>query len=267
MIAKENECLKDYTTYRIGGNADLMIMPENESELAEALCLYNHLPIFVLGNGSNVLVADNGFRGCVIKPMFREMKIIGNEMIVQAGALVQDMLAFARVHRKMNVEILAGVPGSLGGVIAMNAGFTKAVSTIVDSVRVMDYNGNVTELSNDQMQFGYRTSIVQKEKLIVLSAKLRMVEGDNRLVVSQYLERRRKTQPIYYASCGSVFRKNNLSRFQGLAKGGAKVIGSYIVNVGTATASDVLWLIDEIVKASDIAPELEVKIVGDSKWD
>ena len=265
MHILNNVFLKDYTTYKIGGKADTLIFAESIEDLKLILLdcnlLYHKKEILILGNGSNLLINDKGFNGIVIKPIFKNILIKENKMTVQAGTTVDDMINFCISNNLTGLEIITGIPGNLGGVITMNAGFTKSISSIVDKVKVMDYSGNIKILNNKQMQFGYRTSLIQKEKLIVLEAVLNLKHGNIKPQVEKYIKLRTNNQPINYASCGSVFKKNNLHEFQGWSEGGAEVIKSYIVNKGNATFNDIITLINKIKKASKVKTDLEVIII------
>jgi UDP-N-acetylmuramate dehydrogenase len=256
-----DEPLRKHTTYNFGGKADEYFIADTIEDLRTALDMAETYPIFIIGGGSNLIATDKGFRGVVIEPAFCSISAKGTRMIVDAGATVNDMISFAMANNLKGIECIAGIPGRLGGLIAMNAGYTKPISTILKSVTVMDYDGNISVMLRDDLQFGFRSSIFQKKKLIVLRAELQLEEGDCRGAVSRYLTRRRLTQPIEYPSCGSVFKKEALKEFQGYGNDRAIVKGSYIVNLGHAKASDVLWIIKHIQAKRHV--ELEAEIIGE----
>lgn len=253
-----DEPLSEHTTYKFGGKADTYIIAESFDDLQVALS--TDKKIFIIGNGSNLIVTDKGFRGTVIEPIFNKISVKGLMLTVEAGASVNDMIDFANLNNLKGLECIAGIPGKLGGLICMNAGFTKPISTLVHSVTVMDYAGNVKIMQKNELEFAYRTSIFQKKKLIVLSANLKLERGYSRAIVQEYLKMRKLSQPTEYPSCGSVFKKNNLKDYQGYGNKKAVVKKSFIVNLGGAKASDVLAIIDHIKQSG---AELEAEIVGE----
>jgi UDP-N-acetylmuramate dehydrogenase len=256
-----DEPLSLHTTMRVGGNADHYIVAKTIEGLKNALKIAARRPVFVIGGGSNLIVRDKGFRGVVIEPAFSKITVSGTVMKVQAGATVQEIIDFAIAHNLSGVECLAGIPGRLGGVICMNAGYTKPISSLVKSVMVMNYDGKITKMLPDKLKFGHRSSIFLSKKLIVLSAELQLKRGHCKEIVEMHLQKRAYTQPIEYPSCGSVFKKTNLFYYQGYGNERAEVRKSFIINLGGAKAADVLEIIKKIQQESNF--ELEAEIIGE----
>lgn len=260
-MIKYNEPLRNHSTIDIGGNADIFSIPDSESDLKEILMRYRNFPVFILGNGSNTLFTDNGYRGVVIqmKDNFNQIKAEGTTISVSADVLISDLVSFCISHKLRGIECMAGIPGTIGGAVYMNAGYTKPISTILEKVRCIDYTGKEKWLNNKEMNFGHRSSIFHNKKNIILEAVLKLTEGDCAKTVKSYLEKRSQAQPVHMKSLGTVFIKNNLKEYQGIISGGAKIIGSYIVNQKDATAADVIHLI----KKTQGASKLEIEIVGE----
>lgn len=285
---KLNEPMKKHTSFKVGGNADIMVLPKSETELKEILNIVNmnNTPFTVVGNGSNLLVKDNGIRGVVIKisSQFKNISIEGNTIVAQSGALLPTIAQIALKNSLQGFEPIAGIPGTLGGAIRMNAGAHGGeIKDIVESVTVMDYNGNVKTLSNEEMQFSYRNSLLAKENYIVLSVKFRLSPGNPdeiKAKMDSFKQKRIDTQPLNYPSAGSTFKRvDNVSvgkilqdlNLKGLYLNGAQISekhGGFIINNGENTkAQDILNLIDAvkiIVKSKcNIDLEEEVRIIGE----
>lgn len=285
---KLNEPMKKHTSFKVGGEADILVLPKNEDELKSILTIVNdnNTPFTVIGNGSNLLVKDNGIRGVVIKISsgFNKITLNGNVITAQAGALLPSIAQLALKNNLKGFEFAAGIPGTLGGAITMNAGAHGGeMKDIVTSVTVMDYNGKIKTLSNLDMQFTYRNSILSKEEYIVLSTTIELQQGnfdEIKANMDNFKNKRVTTQPLNLPSAGSTFKRvENISvgkilqdlGLKGLYLNGAQVSekhGGFIVNTGKeTTAQDILNLIDvvkSIVKTKcNIDLEEEVKIIGE----
>ena len=261
----KNEPMKNHTTFKLGGNADILCIPNNTEELRSILCLSNkfNIPITVIGNGSNILVRDKGIRGIVIK-MADTMKYIINTslsgyLMVSATVMIDEIIDYTVEHNLKGLEGLFGIPGTLGGCIYMNASYTKEIKNMMEIVKCMDYEGHIFYFTKEQLNFEYRKSMFHNKKYIILEATLKVEKGDCSEIVKKYRERRNRTQPLEYPSAGSIFKKNNLKEYQGLAVGEAEVRKSFIINKNNATAKDVIDLIDLIQGDK----KLEIEIIGE----
>lgn len=282
----EQERMEKHTTFRIGGPADLFVAPGNEAVLLQVLsyCRQRGIPFYVIGNGSNLLVSDAGCRGVIIQISRRlsEIRVSGNEIEAQAGAMLSSIARSALEASLAGMEALSGIPGTLGGALVMNAGaFGTEMKDIVKSVRVVDDAGNVLELTGEQMQFGYRTSILQEGRLTALSATLVLQEGEKEQIqalMNDYRQRRMEKQPLEYPSAGSTFKRPDgyyagalidEAGLRGLRAGGAQVSEKhcgFVVNTAGATAQDVLEVIrrvqEAVLEKSGVRLEPEIRMLG-----
>ncbi|MCK4979268.1 MAG: UDP-N-acetylmuramate dehydrogenase [Candidatus Delongbacteria bacterium] len=261
---KMNEPLKDHTSYLIGGPADIYIYPKNKDQLIDLLKLLQEdtYPYFILGKGSNILAADKGFNGCIIDltKYFAEIKVNNNNMNIGAGALLTT-IAFTAIKNSLSgMEELAGIPGTLGGALLMNAGcYGNEIFKLVESVSFINSENEIEELPIDELEFGYRTSSLKGN--VIIEAKLRLVKSDPvkiRERTEVFLSKRRESQPLEFPSCGSVFKRPK-GNFAGkliedaMLKerkiGGAQISkkhAGFILNKENATANDVKELIELI---------------------
>ena len=261
---KMNEPLKDHTSYLIGGPADIYIYPKNKDQLIDLLKVLQEdtYPYFILGKGSNILAADKGFNGCIIDltKYFAEIKVNNNNMNIGAGALLTT-IAFTAIKNSLSgMEELAGIPGTLGGALLMNAGcYGNEIFKLVESVSFINSENEIEELPIDELEFGYRTSSLKGN--VIIEAKLRLVKSDPvkiRERTEVFLSKRRESQPLEFPSCGSVFKRPK-GNFAGkliedaMLKerkiGGAQVSkkhAGFILNKENATANDVKELIELI---------------------
>ena len=259
-----NEPMMSHTSFRIGGPADYFVTPGTAEELAEVLSFSARagIPAFVMGNGTNLLVADAGYRGVIVQLLknMNDIRVEGNEIIAQAGALLSAVAARALEASLTGFEFAAGIPGTLGGACTMNAGaYGGEMKDVLVSVKVLDAEGNIRILPAEDLALGYRTSAIMKGGMIVLEAVIRLSEGDPEAISSYMKElagRRRDKQPLDKPSAGSTFKRpegyfaGKLIQDAGLRGktiGGAQVSEKhcgFVINTGSATAADVMNLID-----------------------
>lgn len=281
----ENEPLARHTTFRVGGPADVLFLPESAEELRRAMELAREAgeECLVIGNGSNLLVRDGGVRGLVIKlagPM-SGVSVEGTAIRAQAGASLSQVSRAALQASLTGLEFASGIPGSLGGALAMNAGaYGGELSQVVREATVL-MDGGVQTLSREELAMGYRTTRVLREGGIVLSAVLDLKEGDASQIAETMDElnrRRREKQPLSFPSAGSTFKRPEgyfagalieQAGLKGYAIGGAQVSekhAGFLINRGGATASDLLRLIEyvqeRVYAQSGVRLETEVRICG-----
>ena len=281
----ENEPLARHTTFRVGGPADVLFLPESAQELQRALELAREAgeDCLVIGNGSNLLVRDGGVRGLVIKlagPM-SGVSVEGTAIRAQAGASLSQVSRAALQASLTGLEFASGIPGSLGGALAMNAGaYGGELSQVVREAMVL-MDGRVQTLSREELAMGYRTTRVLREGGIVLSAVLDLKEGDASQIaetMDDLNRRRREKQPLSFPSAGSTFKRPEgyfagalieQAGLKGYAIGGAQVSekhAGFLINRGGATASDLLRLIEyvqeRVYAQSGVRLETEVRICG-----
>lgn len=282
-----DEPMKNYTTIKTGGLADIIVTPQSTTEIQSIIkiCKENNVPYFVMGKGSNLLVSDKGLRCVVVKlgDKFAKITIDGNDVIAQAGVSLSELSERIMEKSLKGFEFAGGIPGTLGGATAMNAGaYGGEMKDIIKSVKVLNTEGEIINLSSEELEFGYRTSIIQVKNYIVLEVKMEFEKGNYEEIVKttkDLMETRKAKQPLHLPSCGSVFKRPaghfagkliEDSGLEGKKVGGAKVSElhcGFIVNVDNATTSDVLNLIELIqrtVKSKfEIQLETEVKIIGE----
>lgn len=284
---KVDEPMKKHISFRVGGPADILVKPRTEEELKNVIALVKeeNVPYLVIGNGSNLLVKDGGIRGVVIEisDNYNAFEIKGNTLEAQAGALLSVLGKSLLRSELKGFEFAAGIPGTLGGALAMNAGaYGGEMKDIVKTVRLMDTKGEIFELTNEQMEFGYRKSILSREEYIVLSATIELENGsfdEIKAVMADFTQRRVTKQPLSLPSAGSTFKRpeGNFagkliedSGLRGLTLRGAQVSEKhcgFVVNLGNANAKDLLDLM-YVVKSTVFAKygvmlEEEVKILGE----
>ena len=286
---KVDEPMKRHTTFRIGGPADYFLLPSSEEELSGILkiCKNEELPYFILGNGSNLLVSDEGYRGVIIQ-LYRnygDITVKGNEIHATAGALLSQIAAAAKNASLTGFEFAGGIPGTLGGAVVMNAGaYGSEICNVLSRAKVMTTEGEILELPAEELELGYRTSCIPKKNYIVLEAVFELTKGSKEAISSQMRElagKRREKQPLEYPSAGSTFKRPEGyfaakliedAGLKGFSVGGAMVSekhSGFVINYNDATASDVMELcrqVREKVKAlSGVELEMEVKRLGEFK--
>ena len=277
------EPMKLHTTFRIGGPADCLIYLENEDQLSR-IRKYLRLveaPYTVIGNGSNLLVSDDGYRGIVlvIGKYMSGIEVRDTCLVAEAGALMSQVAKTAMEHGLAGLEFAAGIPGTVGGGVVMNAGaYGGEMSQVVTMVTVVNHNGEIMELDNSTMEFGYRTSVIQNQSFVVTKVAFRLQPGNPEQIAEKMTDlakRRREKQPLEYPSAGSTFKRPEghfagqlimESGLRGYSVGGAKVSDKhcgFIINTGNATAEDVkdvIWEVQRRVKERfqvDLEPEIK----------
>lgn len=284
-----DEPMKTHTSFKIGGIADQFIKVTTIEELRQAriYAKEKQIPITIIGNGSNLLVLDKGIRGLVIQIDLQNLKIekLKNHVEISVGAGYKLMALAIKLKNEgiSGLEELAGIPGSLGGAIYMNAGaYGKEIKDINLTTKCMDLDGNIIELSNEQQEFSYRSSIFNQKNYIILETKLKLTYGKKQEIqekMNQYLTQRKQKQPLEYPSAGSSFKRKegiitakliDECGLKGYQIGGAKISekhAGFIINYQNATAQDVLDLIqyvkEKIYETYRIKIEEEIKIMGE----
>mgnify|MGYP004488454575 FL=1 len=282
-----DEPMKQHTTFKIGGPADYFLVPESGEEAGEIIkiCKQTDIPYFILGNGSNLLVGDGGYRGAVIQ-IYRNMSAVtteGTTITAQAGALLSSVAAAAKNASLTGFEFAGGIPGTVGGAAVMNAGaYGGEMKDVLVEVTVMDADGNIFTIPAEKLELGYRTSIIKKAGYIVLEAKIRLEEGDQEAIRERMKEltiQRTTKQPLEFPSAGSTFKRPEGyfagklvmdSGLRGYQVGGARVSEKhcgFVINAGGATAKDVRTLMenvrDIVYKKYGVTLEPEVKFLGE----
>lgn len=278
--------MREYTTFRVGGPARFMVQPVSPAEIAllTARCREMDVPWFVMGNGSNLLVSDAGYDGLVIRlgQPFSAISVNGREICAQTGVLLSRLSHQAARNGLAGLEFAAGIPGTLGGGLVMNAGaYDGELAQVVKTVTVLDENGQIHTLSAAQMAFGYRTSTLQAGGMIALEAVLLLQPGEPKVLLQRIEElnrKRREKQPLEYASAGSTFRRPagyyagkliEEAGLKGAAVGGAQVSEKhcgFIINTGTATAADIYDLCkkvqETVYRKFQVELDMEVRLLG-----
>ncbi len=282
-----DEPMKQHTTFKIGGPADYFLVPESGEKVVEIIkiCKQTDTPYFILGNGSNLLVGDGGYRGAVIQ-VYRNMSEVtteGTTITAQAGALLSAVAAAAKNASLTGFEFAGGIPGTVGGAAVMNAGaYGGEMKDVLVEVTVMDAEGNIFTIPAEKLELGYRTSIIKKAGYIVLEAKIRLKEGDQEAIKERMKEltiQRTTKQPLEYPSAGSTFKRPEGyfagklvmdSGLRGYQVGGAQVSEKhcgFVINAGGATAKDVRTLMDNVrdivYEKYGVTLEPEVKFLGE----
>lgn len=282
-----DEPMSKHTTFRIGGPADLFAMPETYEQIGGILklCKAENLPFFVLGNGSNLLVSDQGYRGVIIQ-MDRNMQDIrleGEEIHAGSGALLSSIAVEARNASLTGFEFAGGIPGTLGGACVMNAGaYGGEMKDVLKEVTVMTRDGEILTIPAEKLEMGYRTSVIKKNGYLVLEAAISLKKGDEEAIrarMKELSDLRIQKQPLELPSAGSTFKRPEGyfagklimdSGLRGCRIGGAQVSEKhcgFVVNAGGATAGDVKALMDHVIQVVKekygVTLEPEVKFLGD----
>lgn len=282
----EKELMSAHTSFKIGGPCDYFVTPRNNNQIQELVkyCKNTDTPFFILGNGSNLLVSDEGFHGIVISigENFSDYTVSENIITAQAGAKLVTISNAACKNSLSGLEFAAGIPGTVGGGVIMNAGaYGGEINQVIKSAVLMDSDGNIFELKNDELELTYRNSRPAKEGWIVLSAVFELtpgVQSEISAMMKDFNQRRRDKQPIEYPSAGSTFKRPEGyfagklimdSGLSGKTIGGACVSpkhNGFIINNGGATAKDVTELISFVQKTVkekfNVELACEVKFLG-----
>ncbi|MCL1862548.1 MAG: UDP-N-acetylmuramate dehydrogenase [Defluviitaleaceae bacterium] len=280
-----DEPMSRHTSFRIGGSADVFTLPKTSAELISIwdACKKNNIPLTVLGDGANVLVADKGIRGVVVLTnKIKDVTCKGERIIAQAGARLSAMAEVAACAGLSGLAFASGIPGTVGGAICMNAGaYGSEIKDFCESVTLY-IDGEIVVKSNADMQFGYRKSFAQNDKILILDATFELAQGDVHEIKEEMKvlnSRRRESQPLEYHSAGSFFKRPEGhyagrliedSGLKGFAIGDAQVSekhAGFVINRGNATARDVIKLMEHVQKkvfeGSGVMLEPEVRIIGE----
>lgn len=279
--------LKDYTTWGIGGPADVLVKVKNENQLKQLLIFNNknNIKTTVIGLGSNLLITDKGIRGCVLilADNYDDIKLNGTELSVLAGTSLNKAAKYSIAHGLTGMEEISGIPGSVGGAVSMNAGaYGKEIKDVCISVKAFDLAGNEYNFTNDQMNFSYRHSKIFDQDLIVSSATFKLQNDDKNEAMEKYEDytnRRETKQPLDKKSAGSTFKRPEGSYasklidecgLRGYRVGDCQVSEKhcgFIINAGEATSAEMLAFIEEVAgivyEKTGFKLEREVKLIGD----
>ena len=284
---KKEEPMRLHTTFRVGGPADFFVTPKAKEEVRDVICICKEagMPYYIIGNGSNLLVSDAGYRGVIVQ-IYKEMnevKVEGDLVKAQAGALLSGIAAKALGAELSGFEFASGIPGTIGGACAMNAGaYGGEMKDVLESVTVLTGEGKIIELGRNELELGYRTSVIAKKGYIVLGAALKLERGDGgkiKTYMDELKEKRVTKQPLEYPSAGSTFKRPEGyfagkliedAGLRGFQVGGAQVSEKhcgFVINRDHATAADIMELMRQVqirVKEnSGVDLEPEVKRLGD----
>ncbi len=280
--------MKNYTSFKVGGPADILLTPTSNGEVADIikLCKSEGIPFYIIGNGSNIVVKDGGIRGVVIKlSKLDKITVLENKIIAESGATLGKTSFAARRASLTGLEFACGIPGSVGGALTMNAGaYDGEMSFIVESAIVLDNDGNILRLNKEQLQLEYRNSIVLKKNYVALEVTFALKQGDYEKInnrMEELTKRRRDKQPLEYPSAGSTFKRPEGyyagkliqdCELKGVRVGGAQVSikhSGFIINENDATAQDVLDLIKLVQKTVkekfNVELHPEIRIIGEDK--
>ncbi|WP_461205914.1 UDP-N-acetylmuramate dehydrogenase [Clostridium sp. DL1XJH146] len=281
-----DEPMKNHTSFKVGGPADVLVIPSDYKQVEKAikLCKATNTEFIVIGNGSNLLVKDGGVRGVVIKlTNLDKIEVKENFMTVQGGAPLTKVSKKASEFGLSGLEFACGIPGSMGGAVTMNAGaYGGEISYIIKEVIVLDDNGNILKLNKEELDLGYRTSVILRKKYIMLETTLTL-EKKNKyeiaLRMQELMKMRKEKQPLEFPSAGSTFKRPTGyyagklvqdSGLKGVSVGGAEVSmkhSGFIINKDNATANDILELIklvqNKVKENFGVDLCTEVRIIGE----
>ena len=290
LVGKENvlynEPMKKHTTFKTGGNADAFVICSKDEDIKNTIAYLkkNNINYYVVGNCSNVIVKDEGFKGVIIQlfDKFNKIEVNGENIKAQAGALMSTVSQMALKNGLTGLEFASGIPGTIGGAITMNAGaYDGEMSFVTESVDVLDENGEIKNIKKDSLDLGYRKSVIQTKGLIVLNVYLKLEKGVSEKIsekMKDFAKRRSDKQPLNFPSAGSTFKRPEGmfagkliedSGLKGHTIGGAQVSEKhcgFIINKGDATSQDILDIIDyckkTVFEKFNVMLETEVKIIG-----
>ena len=285
-----DEPMSSHCTFRAGGTAKYYVIPDEYKKVRDVLrlCVEENIPYYVIGNGSNLLVQDDGFDGVIIEidSALAKIEINGNEIVAKAGAKLSKIAVKALNESLTGFEFTHGIPGNLGGAVTMNAGaYGGEMKDVLKWVKVLDNNGEMKTLKAEELELGYRTSIIVKEKMIVLEACIELHEGNRdeiEMHMKELMAKRKEKQPLEYPSAGSTFKRPEGyfagkliqdAGLKGYRVGGAMVSekhSGFVINYDNATATDIINLMKDVRKKVyeefQVTLEPEVKILPAVKW-
>ncbi len=282
-----NEDMKKHTTFKTGGNADLLVEPGNITELKKLMNFISkdNIPYVIIGQGSNIIVSDKGLRQVMIKigKRLSGCKIENEKLEAEAGALLADVAKEAQENSLSGLEFVYGIPGTIGGGVFMNAGaYGGEIKDVLQEVLVLNSDGEILIRKINELELGYRTSIMQTNGDIILRATFNLTKGDRdeiKKTMDEFNRKREQTQPLEFPSAGSIFKRPaghftgkliEESNLKGYQIGGAQVSmkhAGFIVNTGNATTNDIIKLIKhiqhEVKSRFDVDLETEVRFIGE----
>lgn len=282
-----NEPLAKHTTFKIGGPAEYFVTPENKDQLKLVIqvCKESNIPYYIIGKGSNLLVGDKGYKGVIIQiyKNFKNIEFDNNIVTAGAGVMLSRLAREAAEHNLAGLQGESGIPGTLGGAVAMNAGaYGYEIRDYILSATVLNPEGELITLNKEELELGYRTSIVQKNSYIVVEAAFELPIGEKETILAEIAEfdrKRAEKQPLEYPSAGSTFKRPE-GYFAGKLIMDAGLRGyrvgdimvsekhcGFVVNVGNGTASEVRQLINDvqriIYEKNQVKLEPEVRFLGE----
>ena len=281
------EPMKLHTTFKVGGPADVFVKPDSVEQIKQIMeaAREEQIPVYIMGNGSNLLVGDKGYRGVIIQ-VYKNMNQIrceGNEIKAQAGALLSTIARVALDQELGGFEFASGIPGTLGGAVTMNAGaYGGEMKQVLKSAVILTRDGEIKTLTVEDLKLGYRKSVIIDKDYIVLEAVLELVPAKKEEIqekMNEYALARRTKQPLEYPSAGSTFKRPvgyfagkliDDAGLRGFSYGGAQVSEKhcgFVINRGDATARDIVTLMkmvnEKVMEKFGVALEPEVKMIGD----
>ena len=285
-MIKIDEKLSEYVNFKVGGPADILLIPNSKEQVIKSIkiCKENNIPFYLIGNGSNILVRDGGFRGVVLSlKNVKNIYVDGEKIEAECGVMLKEVSDKAIENSLTGFEFACGIPGTIGGAVFMNAGaYDGEISKVIESAEVIDENCNTIRLSREELDFGYRSSLVMKKGYTVLSAVFKLEKGQVKTIkelIEDLTNKRESKQPLEYPSAGSTFKRPTGyfagkliqdAGLKGYSIGGAAVSekhSGFVINKGNATAKDITDLIkhiqDEVKKQFGVDLHPEVRIIGE----
>lgn len=283
---KIDEKLSEYVNFKVGGPADILLIPNSKEQVIKSIkiCKENNIPFYLIGNGSNILVRDGGFRGVVLSlKNVKNIYVDGEKIEAECGVMLKEVSDKAIENSLTGFEFACGIPGTIGGAVFMNAGaYDGEISKVIESAEVIDENCNIIRFSREELDFGYRSSLVMKKGYTVLSAVFKLEKGQVKTIkelIEDLTNKRESKQPLEYPSAGSTFKRPTGyfagkliqdAGLKGYSIGGAAVSekhSGFVINKGNATAKDITDLIkhiqDEVKKQFGVDLHPEVRIIGE----
>ena len=283
---KIDEKLSEYVNFKVGGPADILLIPNSKEQVIKSIkiCKENNIPFYLIGNGSNILVRDGGFRGVVLSlKNVKNIYVDGEKIEAECGVMLKEVSDKAIENSLTGFEFACGIPGTIGGAVFMNAGaYDGEISKVIESAEVIDENCNIIRLSREELDFGYRSSLVMNKGYTVLSAVFKLEKGQVKTIkelIEDLTNKRESKQPLEYPSAGSTFKRPTGyfagkliqdAGLKGYSIGGAAVSekhSGFVINKGNATAKDITDLIkhiqDEVKKQFGVDLHPEVRIIGE----